>query len=47
VKENGRLVGVDVQALLRQAEESQRYLFETAGWTLGEPVQPRNEPPPS
>lgn len=45
VKEAGQLVGTDVQALLREAEESQRYLFETAGWTLGEPVEPRNEPP--
>jgi 5-methylthioadenosine/S-adenosylhomocysteine deaminase len=45
VKDGGRLVEIDVKALLRQAEESQRYLFEAAGWTLGEPVQPRNEPP--
>jgi cytosine/adenosine deaminase-related metal-dependent hydrolase len=45
VKESGRLVGTDLSGLLRRAEESQRYLFEAAGWTLGEPVVPRNEPP--
>jgi cytosine/adenosine deaminase-related metal-dependent hydrolase len=45
VKESGRLVGTDLPDLLRRAEESQRYLFEAAGWTLGEPVVPRNEPP--
>lgn len=47
VKRDGRLVGVDVDALVRDAEESQRYLFETAGWTLGEPVTPLQEPPPT
>jgi 5-methylthioadenosine/S-adenosylhomocysteine deaminase len=45
VKESGRLVGTDLPILLRKAEESQRYLFEAAGWTLGEPVQPRDQPP--
>lgn len=45
VKESGRLVGTDISALLREAEESQRYLFEAAGWKLGEPIVPRNEPP--
>ncbi len=45
VKESGRLVGTDFQTLLRKAEESQCYLFEAAGWTLGEAVEPRNEPP--
>ncbi len=47
VKEGGRLVGTDLERLLSQAEESQRYLFEAAGWQIGEPVRPRNEPPPS
>ncbi|HZQ02627.1 MAG TPA: amidohydrolase family protein [Gaiellaceae bacterium] len=47
VKEDGRLVGTDLERLLSQAEESQRYLFEAAGWQIGEPVRPRNEPPPS
>jgi cytosine/adenosine deaminase-related metal-dependent hydrolase len=46
VKESGRLVGTDLQALLGKAEESRRYLFGAAGWTLGEPVEPHNEPPP-
>jgi cytosine/adenosine deaminase-related metal-dependent hydrolase len=47
VKQSGRLVGTDLPVLLRQAEESQRYLFEVAGLRLGEPVVPRNQPPPT